>query len=384
LEPDKQVEVQLGHMCNNRCVFCVSGQMTERRAAGPLDLAPQLEAIERAHAQGYRKLTLLGGEPTLQPGFMDLVRRSVALGFDEIVIFTNGVRTARAEFLDEILATGGPFTFRISIQGATEEAHERTTRKPGSFGRILRTLELLRERGQRRTVNMCVVTSNYASVAAFPELVERYGVSQIHLDMIRPLDAGDRTEAELRAMIPRYCDMVPALVAMAKGFADQKSEVDVNIGNLPYCIAPSDKYEVKRRDKLKPESCRSCAYEPSCSGVFETYARFYGTSELIPLGKRTDTARRDPPLARTVDARIARLRRAAPFGALAWRGVVVREEGQLAEVLFEGPDGERVAFWLAERDGKPSGGYRLDHGVASPPIVASLRAMIDALRVRLA
>ncbi len=235
VEPKKQIEIQLGHMCNNRCVFCVSGQETAKGQAGPMDVAPMLAEIGKAYAGGHRKLTLLGGEPTLQPGFLDVLRHAVALGFEEIVIFTNGVKTARPAFLDEILATGGKFTWRISIQGATEASHEETTLKDGSFARILRTMTLLRDRGERITVNMCVVSSNYASVSAFPALLGPFGVTQLHLDMVRPLDAGERTEAELRAMIPRYSDMVPALTEMARGFPPG---FDVNVGNLPYCIAP--------------------------------------------------------------------------------------------------------------------------------------------------
>src|SRR6185437_3155940 len=127
------------------------------------------------------------------------------------------------------------------------------------------------------------------------------------LDMVRPLDAGDRTEAELRDMIPRYSDMVPALTEMARGFPPG---FDVNIGNLPYCIAPDlvhiihhdgertmtiavdgektrsrpwDKYLVKRRDKSKPPSCASCVFERRCSGVFDAYRHFYGTEELVPI-----------------------------------------------------------------------------------------------------
>jgi MoaA/NifB/PqqE/SkfB family radical SAM enzyme len=423
VEPKKQIEVQLGHMCNNRCVFCVSGQMTERRAAGPLDLAPQLAEITRARAAGYAKLTLLGGEPTLQPGFLDLVRAAVGLGFEEIVIFTNGSRTARESFVDEILATGGRFTWRISIQGGTEEAHERTTKKPGSFARILRTMEILKAKGERVTVNMCVVTSNYESVVAFPELCRRYGVSQLHLDMVRPLDSGDRTEAELRAMVPRYSDMVPALAAMVRGFADAPG-FDLNIGNLPYCIAPAlapfihhdgehtltvsvdddfylsrpwDKYEVKRRDKSKPKACRECALEGSCNGVFDTYRSFYGEDELRPIG-RTELVSIDPKgklarpvntpppvtqrLARTVAIRVERLRRAAPFGALVWRDVLASDGGARAEVLFDGPAGERVALWLTETAGRPAGGYRLDAGEATPAVREGVHAMLDALRVR--
>ncbi len=334
-------------MCNNRCVFCVSGQRTAQREAGPLEAEPVIERLREGRAQGLRKVTLLGGEPTLQPGFLDVVRAAVALGFDEVVVFTNGVKTARDAFVGEVLDTGGRFTWRLSFQGATALSHERTTKKLGSFLRLRETLENLRRRGQRITVNMCVVRSNYESVAEFPALLLPYGVTQLHLDMVRPLDAGVRTEDEMRAMLPRYGDMVPALTSMVERFERDAPGFDVNIGNLPYCVAPAlapwihhdgettftvaiddrdqlseawDKYEVKRRDKLKPASCRGCVFDADCSGVFDTYRRFYGLDELVPVTPAA-LARLDPTQrlfvlhARPFVARLQGWSPPAPFGA---------------------------------------------------------------------
>ncbi len=423
MEPKKQIEIQLGHMCNNRCVFCVSGQQTAVGGAGVADMAPVLAELARARAQGHAKVTLLGGEPTLQPGFPDVVRRAVALGFEEIVVFTNGVRTAREGFLDEIRAIGaGKLTWRISLQGATEASHERTTLKDGSFGRILRTLSALHARGERVTVNMCVVRSNYASVSAFPALLLPFGVTQLHLDMVRPSDAGQRTEDDLRAMIPRYSDMVPALTAMVRGFPEG---FDVNIGNLPYCVAPHlapfvhhdgeatvtvtvddegerstpwDKYAVKRRDKSKPESCSACALTAQCSGVFDVYRQFYGVEELVPItrerlreidpeGRLLPKVEAPAPVltqavARSIGIRLARLRQRAPFGALVWGDVTVSEGGGRAEIGFDGPAGERATVWLTEAAGRAAGGYRVDAGGATPALVEGLREIMDALRVR--
>ena len=361
MEPERQVEIQLGHLCNNRCLFCVSGQRTAMGEARPMAAAPILERLDAAYAAGHRKLTLLGGEPTLQPAFLEVVQHAVDLGFEEIVVFTNGVRTARAELVDAVLATGGRFTWRISIQGATEEAHCRTTGKPRSFQRILRTLAHLRERDQRVTVNMCVVGSNVASVPRFPELVERWGVEQLHLDLMRPLDAGERSEAELRAMMPPYSEMAPAFEAMIEGFraleARRGRPFDVNIGNLPYCVAPRlipwthhdgehtetiaidgddrlsqpwNKYLVKRCDKLKPERCRRCLMHDRCSGVFETYARFHGTDELVPI----DAAR----LAAVDPERRLLTRHLRPLARrLRGLGAVTRERGEARlEVRFDG------------------------------------------------
>jgi MoaA/NifB/PqqE/SkfB family radical SAM enzyme len=422
VEAKKQIEIQLGHMCNNRCVFCFSGQQTEFKRAGPLDLRPQLAEMDKARAEGHTKVTLLGGEPTLQPGFLDVVRHAVSLGFEEIVIFTNGVKTAREGFIDEILATAGQrrglFTWRISIQGATEEAHERTTKKEGSFARIVRTMETLYRKGERITVNMCVVSSNYASVPAFPALLLPFGVTQLHLDMVRPLDAGTRTEVELREMMPRYSELVPALEQMVRGFPEG---FNLNIGNLPYCFAPQlarfihhggndtftfavddrraldqpwNKYELQRRDKSKPERCEACVFETRCRGVSDHYREFHGTDELAPVSRERlneidpngDLFSPPPPtgghVARSIGTRLARLRRGAPFGALVWREVIVSEGGGRAEAVFDGPSGERATVWMTETRGRAAGGYRVDAGSPTPALREGLRAVVDVLRVR--
>ena len=318
---------------------------------------PILARIRQAREAGHSKITLLGGEPTLQPGFMEIVTGTVALGFEEIVLFTNGAKTARLELVDAIRATGGRFTWRISIQGANRESHERTTQKPGSFGRIVRTLENLRARGERATVNMCVVASNFEDVDQFPELLLAHGVVQLHLDMMRPLDAGERTEEELRATLPRYSALAAPFRRMIAGFPES---FDVNIGNLPYCIAPDlapwihhdgeatetvavdrdnqlskpwNKYLVKRRDKLKPERCRECVLDARCSGVFETYADFYGLDELAPID--ADTLRRLDPRGRLFGLWAPGLLNAR----LAGTGLVARSAGErAARVQGEGAD----------------------------------------------
>ncbi|MDF1561705.1 MAG: radical SAM protein [Deltaproteobacteria bacterium] len=367
MEPTRQAEIQLGHMCNNRCVFCVSGQRTSWGEAGPMPVEPILEHIEAAHAHGLRKITLLGGEPTLQPGFKAVLQRCAALGFEEVVLFTNGVKTARGSYIDELIALGAPLRWRLSLQGATAEAHEATTRRPGSFGRILATLEGLRERGERVSANMCVVKSNAASVQHFPELIERYGIDQLHLDMMRPRDAGVREEEELRAILPSYAELRGPLTALAQGVA---GDFDLNIGNLPYCVAPHlarwihhdgemtytvsvdgddalsapwDKYEDKRTDKLKTTGCASCVFTARCSGTFETYRDFYGLEELEPVN--VEQLREADPNRRVLWPHLwAAGQRAAALGPLAAFGAAapsLTADNEL-ELHLEGEPGELV------------------------------------------
>lgn len=326
-EPQRQVEVQLGHLCNNRCVFCVSGQLSEQKRAPQLPPEPIRRQIEAARRNGATKITFLGGEPTLQRSFFDLLRWAVTLDFDEIVIFTNGTMTPRESFRERALAVLdglGPemkkrVIWRFSLQGGEEQAHDLTTMNPGAWARIYKSLEILHGEQFRLTGNMCVVESNYRTVASLADVAQRFSFENLHLDMVRPRDSGDRTEAELRAMMARYTDMAPSLRALSTR-VDQLlgGDFDLNFGNVPYCTALDvahrihhdgqetvtvaadgegntqagfNKYEDKRVDKRKTPGCAGCVFADRCSGVFDTYRKFYGDAEFVAVMARDLWAR---------------------------------------------------------------------------------------------
>lgn len=325
--PGAQVEIQLGHVCNNRCVFCVSGQLTAQGLARPLPTAPALAALAEAAARGARTVTFLGGEPTLQASLLPAITRAIELGFREIVLFTNGVKTARAGYVDEILALGeargfSGFSWRFSIQGGDEAAHDAVTQKPGSFRRLVAGLRHLSDRGQRITANACINAGSYRSLPGYVDLVRAHGIRQLHLDQVRPRDAGVRSDAELRAMMGRYSDMVPFFRTMLDRFDRELGpDYDVNVGNLPYCLMPEraakihhdgeatltvaadgdelsrpwDKYADKRRDKFHPPACATCKFRPRCNGVFTKYAEFHGVAEFVPVPATTRPVA-DPPM----------------------------------------------------------------------------------------
>lgn len=305
----EQFELQLGHLCNNRCVFCVSGQLTSKGEAPLLRLDELTKALEEARRTGRTAVTFLGGEPTIQPFFLDLVRHAVALGFERIVVFSNGSKPGRTDLVDEIAALGGNIEWRFSFQGATAEAHERTTRRRGSFAQLLRAAQRARAHGHRVTVNTCVVRQNYESLPRFADLLLPLGVSQLHVDILNPYDTGTLGIEGIFAIQPRYSELAEPLARMVAGFP---LDFDVNIGNLPFCVAPAltprirhggeptwtvtandggsaalgagrSKYLVKAARKVKLASCRNCALDDRCTGVFELYAEQYGFDELRPM-----------------------------------------------------------------------------------------------------
>lgn len=305
-------EIQLGHLCNNRCVFCSSGQLTQMKIARPVPLEPIVEALEQARAAGATHLTFLGGEPTIHKRFLEALAKAVELGFEHIVIFTNGVMFTHPGFIESVTALGR-FEWRISIQGATEEAHVAVTGRDESFRRIVFGMEKLQRDGQLVTTNMCVNERSYRSLPHYPELIQRYGVRQLHVDIVRPESTGERDEEYLRDIMPRYSDMAPYYAEMLDGFEKWNPDFDINVGNMPYCILPEwgsrvhhggqetvtkssdsdgledsmNKYEWQSSLRTHLPGCADCVFRSRCTGIFRVYLEMYGGDEFQPLTRET-------------------------------------------------------------------------------------------------
>ena len=363
-------EIQLGHLCNNRCLFCSSGQLTALKIARPIPLEPIVEALEEARANGATHLTFLGGEPTIHKRFVEAVEKAVELGFEHIVIFTNGVMFPHPGFIDSVTKLGN-FEWRISIQGATDEAHVAVTKRDDSFERICHGLGELQSRGQLVTTNMCVNEQSYRSLPHYPELLERYGVRQLHVDIVRPDSTGERDEDYLRDIMPRYSAMAPFYAEMLEGFDATNPDFDVNVGNLPYCILPEwghrihhggeqtvtkssdgegledamNKYEWHESLRAHVDACDECVFRSRCTGIFTAYLNLYGEDEFRAV-RRTDLLEIDPRrhnFVILVEPLLEPLRRAFASGEFP-DGWSLRSE--------QSEDRHRsVEFWLAQKDG---------------------------------
>lgn len=394
-EAPGQIELQLGHFCNNRCVFCGSGQLTERGQADPVALPALWAALQAAAERGLRRVTFLGGEPTIQDSFLPGLRRAVELGFAEIVIFTNGARLWDPRFVDEVeaaVAAGAApvaLQWRVSLQGADAASHDAAVGRPGAFARILRGLALVQARGREVTVNMCLTAG---SVAALPELAAqllRFDVRQLCIDMVRPISAGERSEAWMRAILPRFSVLGPPLRQLAQRLRAARPDFDVNFTHVPYCVAPDlaalihhggeptvtftadlaerqgvmDKYAFQASDRAKPASCAGCVFTWRCTGVPHPYLAWYGADELTPL-RPADLQALGALEAAIVD--VARERLADAAALPAWLGPVTLDPRQSRAELRWHPGAAEASLWLVPASQAPQPGrwplWRLDGG----------------------
>lgn len=188
------VLLELTYACNLDCSFCYNDKSLAGKA---LSTEQYLALLDELRELGVMNLILSGGEPLAHPDFFQIGARARELGF-VVRIKSNGhaLNTTMARRVrDEI----DPFEIEISLHGATAPTHDRQTQVPGSFERLMKNLETLKQLGIRFKLNSAVTRWNQDELGAMTELALALGVGLKFDTHLSPKDDGDTTPLALAA-----------------------------------------------------------------------------------------------------------------------------------------------------------------------------------------
>jgi cyclic pyranopterin phosphate synthase len=122
----RYMRISLTDRCNLRCVYCMPEDIVFRPS-------PEIMTDEEVRTLfhlfvelGFDKFRLTGGEPTVRPGIVNMVREMCATpGVSEVTMTTNGLRLAK---LAQPLADAGLKRCNISIDTLDPHKFKRITR----------------------------------------------------------------------------------------------------------------------------------------------------------------------------------------------------------------------------------------------------------------
>lgn len=362
----RNVEINVGKACNNKCVFCLDG-MPDKEDQRFMPWPEMRAELDRWAEEGHRSVGFLGGEPTMYPKIAEAIAHARAVGFTRIALATNAMMFRRMPFVDRLLAAGLT-RVTISMHGHTAALEDRLTDVPGAFEKKCQALANLRRRRDEGHladgVSVNIVLNGW-NLRALPKMMKFFFVDQdlhdLRVNFVRP-EGYAEGNADL---IPTLTETIPVL-EKAILLNEVHFKRVFTFGGIPLCVLSDEllhsrrllrrycgdvfrdlstdcsirsdggddgvsrveggrarfNWQDRKRFDLKHHlgPCRGCALTDVCEGVWRGYAEIYGTGELSRVTRVNGRLRREVPR----PARPPAPRPVEPARALPRRLVVLR------------------------------------------------------------
>ena len=212
------VLVELTYRCNLDCFFCYNDLGLRGE---PLSTERYFALLDELRELQVLNLTLTGGEPLAHRDFLAIGGRARELGF-VVRIKSNG-HALRGEMARRIRDEIDPFLIEVSLHGATAATHERQTRVPGSFDRLLANLREALGLGLRIKLNSTLTRWNEDEVEGMLALARELGVPLQIDPVVTPRDDGDREPLAVAATaegLARFFALQEAMIATSRSEGD--------------------------------------------------------------------------------------------------------------------------------------------------------------------
>ncbi len=321
----ERVDINLGHACNYKCIFCMQGNSTKEQRKWVDKKTLFLEMEHYSRELGVKSLGLLGGEPTLYPWLSEALDYARQLGFDDITINTNGFMFADAEFTKNAVEHGLN-RFCISIHSESPKVEDFLSGQAGALKRKLtaiRNIVTMRKAGHKITLSINAVLNNrnYPTMDRYVAFYKQLGITDIRFNFIRP----EGRSLDHLDIVPSFSETMPKIMETVLA-NENRHKIFLSFGEIPYCVYPSEFFSNKtlrkkyigeyrdrrthvstfgnqpgnlsddngkqrfvwqdlRMNELKTyvDECRSCPWVEVCGGVWTHYLEIYGDSEFKSL-----------------------------------------------------------------------------------------------------
>jgi len=152
------LRISLTDVCNLRCVYCMPEEMNFMPKHEAMADEELLFLVKVAASLGVHKIRLTGGEPTVRPNIVELVREIASIpGIKDIAMTTNAILLDK---LAQPLADAGLKRVNISIDTLKPEKFHNITRW-GDIDDVWRGIRASEEAGLAPIKLNCVVVRNF-------------------------------------------------------------------------------------------------------------------------------------------------------------------------------------------------------------------------------
>jgi radical SAM protein with 4Fe4S-binding SPASM domain len=205
----RNVYLYITEACQLRCEHCYMGERLDRALKMPLSQI--VSTLETWRRMGGSKLTILGGEPTLHPNYVDSIRFAARLGYEHVITTTNAQAPALKKFR-QLEPTDFAYV-QVSLDGGSAQSHD-AIRGEGTFEQALATTVELTQRGFDTRIICTVNQANREDALKLLEIADELGVSLVKFHVFSTIGTG-HGNPELAMTPPEWVDFCDTLEHVA-------------------------------------------------------------------------------------------------------------------------------------------------------------------------
>jgi len=172
--------------CNLTCVHC-RASATKGPYSGELDTQAAFNLMDQIALVGEPIIILTGGEPLLRPDIFDIARYGTNKGL-RMVMAPNGTLITKNNARQ--MANSGIKRISISLDGATQQSHDRFRGVKGAFEGALNGIKLAKEAGVEFQINTTITKTNLDQIPQIQDLAIKLGAVAHHIFLLVPTGRG--------------------------------------------------------------------------------------------------------------------------------------------------------------------------------------------------
>lgn len=138
--------MDLTNRCNLTCPVCFANANASGYLYEPSygEVIKMLETLMNQKPVRANRVQFSGGEPTVRPDFLDIVRKAKEMGFYYVQVNTNGIKMADLEFA-QAAKEAGVMNLYLQFDGLSDEVYQKTRGRKSLLEYKLQTIENARK-----------------------------------------------------------------------------------------------------------------------------------------------------------------------------------------------------------------------------------------------
>jgi len=307
----KKTVIFAGYKCNNKCIFCMNW---DKRNIPDITTSEIKKEMVGARNRGSTYLEMIGGETTMRPDIIEIISFAKDLGFETIMMASNGRMYSYKEFARKILEAGLN-SIVFSIHGHTAELHDSLTQTKGSFKQLKKGIENIKKIKKELNLkislgsNTCIVKQNYKYLPQIGQYIHDLGIDNAEFIFVDP-NYGAAFDF-FNKLVPKISQIAP-FVHRCLDIGKKNNTTHWHIRYVPLCyftnyldqISELQEVETFKTEHIAPDfynpdieksrksigraktiRCKRCLLYNKCEGIWKEYLKHYGDKELNKITK---------------------------------------------------------------------------------------------------